>query len=539
MTIKLENIHEIIDASMRSNNIPGAAVAVIVDHEVVLSKGYGRTTTEEWGVPIRPDTLFRIASVSKLFTGTVIMMLAERGLIDLDKTVQHYVPWFTAADPELSKLITIRMLLSHSSGLPTGDDTRFQYNETGLMLYMKEVVPTLPILFHPGTAYSYGNHALNIAGFVAEQVTGKPFASIMQDMLFEPLEITHTTYDPLKAMTYPLALPHEKLTDGNLAISHQFYDVVASYPSYYAFSSIEELSKFAMLHLKNGAYKNKQVLSAASVKEMRNQQSKWYNSTNGGCGISFFKETKDGIDRYWHYGQYSNQYSSQFILVPDKGIAVIALANGENIFQAGYEIVDELLGGTDNETADATEGFHGEEPDWAYFEGTYLHSYYGLIKICSDSAEKSLIHNDQKFKLKQFNTLTYFALDDKGNTAFTVGFPAPTLSQTIKCIVVDSKACPEFKRVYTPDPKDWNDWEGTFSNGIESYEVSIQEDFLIIKDLQTSMDLIGRAIDKNQFLTKEYGLVSFINIDGNINLEFDFAWRYPQQSSHTLSSSSL
>ncbi|MEH7883373.1 serine hydrolase domain-containing protein [Bacillus sp. JJ1609] len=535
MTIKLENLHQIIDASMKRNNIPGAAVAVIMDHEIILSKGYGRTTAEDWGVPIRPDTLFRIASVSKLFTGTVIMMLVEKGLIDLDETVQYYVPWFTAADPELSKLITIRMLLSHSSGLPTGDDTRSQYDEAGLLLYMKEVVPTLPILFHPGTAYSYGNHALNIAGFIAEQVTGKSFAAIMQKMLFAPLEMTQTTYDPLKAMTYPLALPHEKNTNENLAISHQFYDAVASYPSYYAFSSINELSKFAMMHLENGVYNNKQLLTAASVKEMRTEQSKWYNLTDGGCGITFFKETKDGVDRYWHYGQYSYQYSSQFILVPDKGLAVIALANGENIFQAGYEIVDELLKGADNETVDTIEEFQGEEPDWAYFEDTYLHSYYGLIEIGSDSAKKFLVHNDQKFELKQVNTDTFIAIDDKRKTVFTIGFPAPTSGQTIKCIVVDSKACPEFTRVYTPDPNDWNNWEGIYSNGQESYEVSIQEDFLIIKDLQTNMDLIGRAIDKNQFLTKEYGLVSFIDIDGNINLEFDFAWRYPQQSSHALS----
>ncbi|WP_442597131.1 serine hydrolase domain-containing protein [Neobacillus sp. D3-1R] len=529
MSELIKNIHRMIDESMKTNNIPGAAVAVIKNNEVILSEGYGKTNIENWGSPIRPNTLFRIASVSKLFTGTLMMMLVEKGLIELDKPVQYYVPWFTTANPELSKWITIRMLLTHSSGLPTGENVSTDYKEAGLYHYMKEVVPTLPILFHPGTAYSYGNHSLNIAGFVAEQVTKKPFATLMQEMLFDPLEMTQTTYDPLKAMTYPLALPHDKSPNGDLSISHQFYDNSGNYPSYYAFSSIEDLSTFALMHLQNGVYSEEKILDFSSIKEMRTQQIRWYTLTDAGCGINFFKETKDGIDRYWHYGQYSNQYSSQFILVPEKGIAVIALANGENIFQAGYEIIDELLK-EDSHIGNTPENrLSDEKMDLSSYEGTYLHSYYGLFDIHITSEKVVMNHNHTQYELSPFNKDTYLAKDEQGNTVFTIGFPAPINGQTINCIVVNSKACPEFKLTYTPNPEDWNNWVGTFSNGKESYEVSINGDTLVIKDLQMSMELIGRAIEGNQFLTKEYGLVNFIEVNGVINLEFDFAWRYPKQ----------
>jgi CubicO group peptidase (beta-lactamase class C family) len=94
----------------------------------------------------------------------------------------------------------------------------FFYKESGLYDYMREVVPTLPVLFAPGSAYSYGNHALNIAGFVAETVTGVKFADLMQEMLFDPLEMTQTTYHPLRAMTHPLALPHNREADGCEAV---------------------------------------------------------------------------------------------------------------------------------------------------------------------------------------------------------------------------------------------------------------------------------------------------------------------------------
>jgi CubicO group peptidase (beta-lactamase class C family) len=528
MSELLDNIKHIIQKSMKENNIPGAAVAVIQNHEIILSEGFGRTTVEEWGSPIRKDTLFRIASVSKLFTGTVIMMLVEKGHIDLDEPVQSYVPWFTTADPELSKLMTIRMLLSHSSGLPTGGALSFHYKENGLYHYMKEVVPTLPVLFYPGTAYSYGNHGLNIAGFVAEQVTKKSFAELMQEMLFDPLGMTQTTYHPLKAMTFPFAMPHERSEDG-MAVSHQFFDNSASYPSYYAFSSIEDLSRFALMQLKNGVFNNKQILSSSSVSEMRTQQSKWYTPTDAGCGITFFRETKNGTERFWHYGQYSHQYSSQFILVPEKGLAVIALANGENIFQAGYEIVDEMLKELKTEAASEITPI-SKQPDWNYYNGSFLHSYYGLFHLDCTSERAFIEHNEQSFELTPFNEDTYFAKDPQGETRFTIGFPQITEEQTIKTIMVNSQACPEFNGTYTPNPEEWNCWKGIYSDGRESYEVRIDEDFLIITDLQSGRDLEGQAIAKNLFLTREFGLVDFIEIAGVVTLEFGYAWRFQKKS---------
>jgi CubicO group peptidase (beta-lactamase class C family) len=519
MSTLLENIHGIINQSMKAHNIPGAAVAVIKDNEVLFSQGFGQTTVEEWGAPIRSNTLFRIASVSKLFTGTMLMMLVEKGLIDLDKPVQYYVPWFTTSDPELSKLITIRMLLSHSSGLPTGGDVSFHYSDSGLYDYMKQTVPTLPLLFHPGTAYSYGNHALNIAGFVAEQVTKKKFENLMEEMLFTPLEMRQTTYNPLRAMAQPLALPHDRDSSGNLTVSEQFFDNVACYPSYYAFSSIEDLSKFALLHLREGVYKNKQILTSTSIAEMRKQQSKWYTPNDGGCGINFFQEVKDGIQRFWHYGQYSYQYSSQFILVPEKGIAVIALANGENIFQAGYEIVDELL---KNEKVAAPKPANiSTEPDWQFFKGTYLHSYFGLIELTGNRLIKI---KGTEFELIPYSIDTYLAKDEQGTTLYTIGFTA----SSVKCIVVNTKGCSEFNEVYTPNPNDWFNWEGQYSDGRDSYEVSIQGESLLIKE--PNQELLARPISRNKFLSKETGLVRFIEVNGVITIEFDYAWRYPKQN---------
>jgi hypothetical protein len=277
-------------------------------------------------------------------------------------------------------------------------------------------------------------------------------------------------------------------------------------------------------------FNGKQFLSPASIQEMRKHQSKWYTTNEGGCGITFFKETKDGIERFWHYGQYSYQYSSQFILVPEKGIAVIALANGENIFQAGYEIVDELLKDEAANEEPSAQPILTDEIDGKAYEGTYLHSYRGLFEISELSGKLIMKHRGNSYELKRQTSDIYIAQDENGNTVFSVGFPPLAANHGDRCIVVDTKACPEFELAYTPNPSDWQDFIGTYSDGTESYEVELGDNTVVIKDVQNNKELVGHAIERNRFFTREYGLVSFIDINSVKTLEFDYSWRYPKQN---------
>jgi len=511
MSQSIERLHQIVEQAMQENQIPGASVLVMKDGEVLAAQGYGKTAADDTGVPVTAETLFRIASVSKLLTGTVLMRLAEAGLLDLDLPITQYIPWFKTSDETATPLITTRMLLSHTSGMPTGD---CHPDDRTLEDYIRDTVPTLPVLFRPGTAYSYGNHGLNIAGFVAQTVTGKPFADVMQEWLLDPLEMTQTTYDPERAKQQALALPHAR-KDGQLVPSDTLSDHAANYPSYYAFSSLRDLTKFARLHLALGA----PLLDAVSINEMRKEQIPWYTPTEAGCGITFFRETKQGVERFWHYGQYSHQYSSQFILVPEKGIAVIALANGENIFNAGYALVDELLGG---ETTVEVQAFPSE--DLSPYVGTFLHSYHGLLELRQAEDGARLIHDGISYVLERTGTDIYRAIDGDGNARFSVGFPKDT-----SCIIVDTKACPSFKEVPS-EAADWKEWTGRYSDGEDAYEVSIEDDRLLIRDVNAGQTLVGRPITPSRFLTREYGLVSFLTVRGATMIEFDYAWRFPKVS---------
>lgn len=99
---------------------------------------------------------------------------------------------------------------------------------------------------------------------------------------------------------------------------------------------------------------------------------------------------------------------------------------------------------------------------------------------------------------------------------------------------MDTKACPEFELAYTPNPSDWQDFIGTYIDGTESYEVKLGDSTVVIKDVQNNKKLVGHAIERNRFLTREYGLVSFIDINGVVTLEFDYAWRFPEQKKDAL-----
>src|SRR5512139_4184279 len=113
-----KTIDEYVMARMRSARIPGLALAIVKDDQVVHSKGYGRADPS--GRPVTPQTPFMIGSITKPFTALAVMQLMDAGQVDLDAPVQRYIPWFRVADPKASAQVTVRMLINQTSGLPHG-----------------------------------------------------------------------------------------------------------------------------------------------------------------------------------------------------------------------------------------------------------------------------------------------------------------------------------------------------------------------------------------------------------------------------------
>jgi len=191
---RLAKMDAVMAEGIAAGAIAGGVVGVMRDGKVVLVKAYGAADLED-GQPVKPDTIFRIGSITKQFTSAMLLMLVERGQLSLSDPIAKYLPEIPRSDG-----ITVRHLLDHTSGIHSYTDRTFvetratRYHTTDDMVaYIAGQAE--PIDFAPGTDYRYNNSGYVLAGAVIERVTGKPYATALQDMILTPLGLTDSAFE--------------------------------------------------------------------------------------------------------------------------------------------------------------------------------------------------------------------------------------------------------------------------------------------------------------------------------------------------------
>src|SRR4030042_3059551 len=182
-----------IRKSISDQGIPGIAVVIVKDGQITYLAGYGVTSVED-PLPVTPQTIFDLASCSKSFTALAILLMEKDGLLNLDSPVGDYLPELRFADPGAEKIIKVRDLLNHTSGLPgvfseplafhQGDDAMIK-----LIAAMKKVHLNRPA----GSSFEYSNMNYSLLGAIIENRSGKKFEDFMQDRIFSPLGMKNTT----------------------------------------------------------------------------------------------------------------------------------------------------------------------------------------------------------------------------------------------------------------------------------------------------------------------------------------------------------
>jgi D-alanyl-D-alanine carboxypeptidase len=204
-----------IDALMREAyppTEPGAAVIAVRDGETILRAGYGMAHLE-LGVPIEPDMVFRLGSITKQITAVAILMLMEQGLLQLDDPITTFIPDY----PTHAHTITIEHLLTHTSGIQSYTDMpswdavwRKDFTVPELIDFFKHQ----PMQFAPGTRWAYNNSAYFLLGAVIEKVSGKPYEQFLQEQIFAPLGMRQTAYDRPLPIVPRRAAGYSKGPDG-------------------------------------------------------------------------------------------------------------------------------------------------------------------------------------------------------------------------------------------------------------------------------------------------------------------------------------
>lgn len=180
-----DKVDEYVLSQMKQQRIPGLSIAVVRNGEILLTKGYGLANVE-LNVPVTPETIFQSGSVGKQFTATLVMMLVEEGKLALDDPIGKYIP----DAPAIWQGITLRHLLTHTSGLSNDIYTRINmrqdYTEDELV---KEIAAT-PLDFQPGEKWNYSNPGYVMLGIIIRKATGTFYGDLLREKIFTPLGMT-------------------------------------------------------------------------------------------------------------------------------------------------------------------------------------------------------------------------------------------------------------------------------------------------------------------------------------------------------------
>jgi CubicO group peptidase (beta-lactamase class C family) len=320
--------------------VPGVSVAVLAGDEITtLATGVLNTAT---GVAVTTDSLFQIGSVTKVWTATVLMRLVEQGRVELDAPVVRVLPAFRVADPAAGERITLRHLLTHTSGI----DGDF-FHDTGrgddcLERYVAACAGLAQV--HPvGATMSYCNTGYVVLGRIVEVLAGRCWDDALRELLIEPLGLTHSQTLAEEVLRYRAALGHEIGADGVLRPAAIWGMPRSLGPAGTINATAADMLGVARLHLSGGlASDGTRLLTPASVAAMRAPQvevpNPWGKGDRWGLGWALF-------DRGGVLGHDGSTIGQKAILriVPEADVAVAALANADSAGPLLVEITDELL----------------------------------------------------------------------------------------------------------------------------------------------------------------------------------------------------
>lgn len=312
---------------MPKEHIPGAVVALVRDGEILVTKGYGYANVEK-KIPVVPDkTLFRVASISKLFTGTAVMQLYERGLLDLNKDINQYLKRFQIENP-YSKPITLANLMTQTDGSSQrlfGIAARTASEMVPLEEFIPNHMP--PIVWRPGELYSYSNMGSTLAGYLMEVISGVPFVRYIDENILQPLNMQRSTFlQPLPpSLASDLAAGYE-YQDGRFQSLPFLYLNIA--PAASLSATATDMAHFMIAHLQNGRYENSRILREETAKLMH-QQHFTHHPQLPGITYSFHEYLENNIRAIGHLGSLRG-YSSFLTLIPEQNVGLFVACNSFN-----------------------------------------------------------------------------------------------------------------------------------------------------------------------------------------------------------------
>jgi CubicO group peptidase (beta-lactamase class C family) len=331
-----------VGQAMAERHVAGATVAVVQNGQVVLKKGYGLAGVSP-ARPVDPDTtLFRIGSISKLFTWTLVMKEVERGKMKLDSPVNLYLPdRLQVRDQGITRQVLVRDLMTHSGGFENktlGRAFEVKPNRVrALDTYLRQERPRR--VWVPGGMPEYSNYGAALAGAAVAQVGGKPFMDVADAEIFRPLNLSRTTFrepyptDP----ALPAPMPPELAADaaqGLLwtqgAFAARPYEYISQLaPAGSASSTAADMARFMQLILAGGSLGGSTIYGPQTAQAFRTVTMRSAPGVQGWAGGFMERPLSGGFDSFGHDGKTLN-FRANLVTVPDLGLGVFIAVNSDS-----------------------------------------------------------------------------------------------------------------------------------------------------------------------------------------------------------------
>jgi CubicO group peptidase (beta-lactamase class C family) len=319
-----------------TDNVPGAALALIKDGEIVLEKGYGfrDLTTQS---PVTTATLFNIGSISKSFTALGVAQLIDQQKVELDAPVIKYIPDLRLSDRQVTQALTLRQVLSHTSGLPADEQWPPQVPPTREGIVRE--FASMPITAQPGTRFQYCSRCIVLAARVLERITGESWEAYTRTQIFEPLRMTTASFGPRgleqatdRAQPYrhDAALGQAPVPWSRL----QYLEPLA--PAGGIDANVDEMAHYALLQLGDGKISEHRLVSAQMLAELHHPDiavgADWTAAAriqNLHYALGWFTADVRGAHLVFHNGA-NPGFRAAVFLVPSSKTGVVILTNGES-----------------------------------------------------------------------------------------------------------------------------------------------------------------------------------------------------------------
>lgn len=393
---------------MEKLHIPGAAIAVVKDGKIFFSKGYGFADLEKKTPVVADKTIFRIGSISKVFTATALVQLAERRKINLGDDVNKYLKEFKIANT-YPQPVTFANLLTHTAGF---DEINLGRKTTSAdkVLPLDEFLKTRLVRRKPpGELFSYSTYGISLAGYLVETISGTSFKDYLKKHIFEPLEMNSASIGSVAAnLQSELATGYDySELGGYRPLAFEYFH---TFPASDINGTATDIAHFMLAHLENGLFKKKRILSERAAQDMHRQ-----HFTNDprliGFTYGFFEKRRNGV-RAIEHGGVMDGFSSLIYLLPDKKIGIYIACNRET---SGLQdkVKDEFLDryfpveGDSSATNAANKQIPQTREQLARFAGKYRQDTY-----CHTCADGERGYVPQAFEIKA---------DDDGTISFWGG----------------------------------------------------------------------------------------------------------------------